>query len=231
MNFENSLVRFAGSLTFAVATAASLHVCSAQDSSLFQAPIVGGEETPMTMRQASWFPSEVPQPRVIQEHDIISVRVQEGAQYFSEGEAERRKSATYQAILLEWLTLNGLGSASPNPQTDGDPEISGRLNSQYRAESGVESQESLAFNLAAEVIGIRPNGNVVIEARRTIQNNDDVWEYYLSGECRQQDIGVGNLVLSKDVLNLMVKKTERGAVRDGYRRGWFQKGFDAMNPF
>jgi hypothetical protein len=29
----------------------------------------------------------------------------------------------------------------------------------------------------------------------------------------------------------MVKKTERGSVRDGYRRGWFQRGFDAMNPF
>jgi flagellar L-ring protein precursor FlgH len=206
-------------------------IAFAQDSSLFQNPLGASEGAQLTMRQATWFPSEVAQPRVIQEHDIISVRVQEGAQYFAEGEAERRKSATYQAILLEWLTLNGLGSASPNPQTNGDPEISGRLNSQYRAESGVESQESLAFNLAAEVIGIRPNGNIVIEARRMIQNNDDVWEYYLSGECRQQDIGVGNLVLSKDILNLVVKKTERGAVRDGYRRGWFQKGFDAINPF
>lgn len=231
MNRSTFLGRSVRLLAFAVATLASSNLASAQDSSLFQAPITGGAETPMTMRQASWFPSEVPQPRVIQEHDIISVRVQEGAQYLAEGASERRKSATYQAILLEWLTLNGLGSASPNPQTNGDPEISGRLNSQYRAESGVESQETLAFNLAAEVIGLRPNGNVVIEARRTIQNNDDVWEYYLSGECRQQDIGVGNLVLSKDVLNLMVKKTERGAVRDGYRRGWFQKGFDAVNPF
>lgn len=231
MNRPRSFASSAVGVVAAFATFSAATLASAQDSSLFQAPIAGGAETPMTMRQASWFPSEVPQPRVIQEHDIISVRVQEGAQYFSEGEAERRKSATYQAILLEWLTLNGLGSASPNPQTNGDPEISGRLNSQYRAESGVESQESLAFNLAAEVIGIRPNGNVVIEARRTIQNNDDVWDYYLSGECRQQDIGVGNLVLSKDILNLMVKKTERGNVRDGYRRGWFQKGFDAINPF
>lgn len=231
MNRKTSFVRLAGSLTFAIAAVASVQTSSAQDSSLFQAPIAGGAETPMTMRQASWFPSEVPQPRVIQEHDIVSVRVQEGAQYLAEGDTNRRKTATYQAILLEWLTLNGLGSSSPNPQTDGDPSIQGRLNSQYRANSAVETQESLAFNLAAEVVGIRPNGNIVIEARRTIQNNDDVWDYYLSGECRQQDIGVGNLVLSKDVLNLMVKKTERGAVRDGYRRGWFQKGFDVMNPF
>lgn len=231
MNRIPSIAVSARMLAFAVVTAASASLASAQDNSLFQTPLTGGAETPMTLRQASWFPSEVPQPRVIQEHDIISVRVQEGAQYFAEGETERRKSATYQAILLEWLTLNGLGSASPNPQENGDPTIQGRLNSQYRAESGVESQESLAFNLAAEVIGIRPNGNIVIEARRTVQNNDDVWDYYLSGECRQQDIGTGNLVLSKDVLNLMVKKTERGAVRDGYRRGWFQKGFDAMNPF
>ncbi|HEV7280798.1 MAG TPA: flagellar basal body L-ring protein FlgH [Pirellulaceae bacterium] len=231
MNLLSSLARYAGAAAFLVAPFSAATFASAQDSSLFQAPIANGAEKPMTMRQASWFPSEVPQPRVIQEHDIISVRVQEGAQYFSEGEAERRKSANYQAILLEWLTLNGLGSASPNPQQNGDPEISGRLNSQYRAESGVESQESLAFNLAAEVIGIRPNGNVVIEARRMIEVNDDVSEFYLSGECRQQDIGVGNLVLSKDILNLMVKKTERGGVRDGYRRGWLQKGFDAVNPF
>ena len=72
----------------------------------------------------------------------------------------------------------------------------------------------------------------MLEARKTISNNEEHWEYSLTGECRAQDIGPGNTLLSRNIADLRIDKRERGQVRDGYKRGWFAKWFDqVMDPF
>ena len=55
-----------------------------------------------------------------------------------------------------------------------------------------------------------PNGNLVLEAHRTIRNNHEYWLHSLSGICRREDIGPGNIVLSKDIANLQIEKQSSG---------------------
>ena len=95
----------------------------------------------------------------------------------------------------------------------------------------LETAELLKFQIAAEVVDIRPNGNLVIEAHQQIINNEEAWDYSLSGICRRQDIQPGNVVLSNNIYDLKVNKRERGMVRDSYRRGWFLRWFDEFHWF
>ena len=95
----------------------------------------------------------------------------------------------------------------------------------------LDTTESMKFDIAAEVTAILPNGNMVLEAHRTVRNNEEVWMHSLSGICRREDIGPGNLVLSRDILHLHVEKQELGQVRDMYKRGWFWRWFDTLQPF
>ena len=103
--------------------------------------------------------------------------------------------------------------------------------SYFEAPENLAATESLKFDIAAKVVDIRPNGNLVIEAHRQIVNNDEVWEQSLTGICRAADVNPGNVVLSKDIADLRIEKRERGHVRDGYRRGWFLRWFDLIHPF
>ncbi|QDU94308.1 flagellar basal body L-ring protein FlgH [Lignipirellula cremea] len=200
-------------------------------ASIFRQEPPAASQGPLTLDNSSWTttpPLPLPQIRI---HDIVSIRVQEGAQMYAEGEVENRKNAGYKASLLDWVKLAGFDSLKPAPQVDGNPTVAGTLNSLYRTEGGVETRESLIFNIAAHVVDIRPNGNLILEARREIHNNSEIWDYALTGECRPTDIGPGNLILSRDIADLRIEKQERGIVPDGYGRGWFTRWLDRYQPF
>ena len=76
-----------------------------------------------------------------------------------------------------------------------------------------------------------PNGTLVLEARRDIQNGDEHWIASLSGVCRREDIQPGNTILSKDIAELKIDKREAGHIPDAYKRGWLTRWMDAFNPF
>jgi flagellar L-ring protein FlgH len=241
-----------------ITTLLNLSSLSAQNSSLFTAPpsevmaavpgdryppsyvapatpesgtvIIPAPPTSPQLAAASWTYAPISSPRVLRVHDVISIRVDEVARMSAEGRATQRKNALYDVVLKEWLELDGFGVRKA-PQTAGDPEINGQMNQQYRATSDLQTRETLAFNIAAEIADIRPNGTIILEAHKAITINDNRWEISLSGMCQAKDISPDNLVLSKDIIDLKIDKRENGQARDGYRRGWFTEWFARLQPF
>lgn len=185
---------------------------------------------PVYLNEASWTYNPPPPLRVFNKQDIITIRVDEITRMMAEGSSESRKRTLYEAILTDWIRLQDL-RLRPDPQANGDPTVAGESNSNYRAESTVESRESMTFNIAATVVDIRPNGTLLLEARKAIRVNDNLWETSLTGICRAQDIAPDNVVLSKDLIDLEIRKQDRGHLRDGYKRGWFSRWFDRVQPF
>jgi flagellar L-ring protein precursor FlgH len=95
----------------------------------------------------------------------------------------------------------------------------------------LQTKASLQFVISAEVVDIRPNGNLVVEAHKKVQDNEDVWDQAISGVIRPQDVLPNNTVLSENVAELMINKREVGHVRDGYRRGWLTRLYDRFSIF
>ncbi|PHQ33204.1 flagellar basal body L-ring protein FlgH [Rhodopirellula bahusiensis] len=178
----------------------------------------------------SWTYQPAPPMRAFRVQDIVTIRVDEIARMMAEGDTEKRRVSLFQATLSEWIKL-GSGGLIPDPQEDGDPTVDAQTTANSRAEASVESRESMSFNIAARIVDIRPNGNLVVEARKQYRVNDNLWETSLSGICRAQDIGPDNVVLSRDLIDLEINKQDQGQLRDGYRRGWFQRAFDRLKPF
>jgi flagellar L-ring protein precursor FlgH len=184
-----------------------------------------------TLQAASWtLPPPTP-PRTLKIHDIVSIRVDELATSTAQGNVQSRKNGLYDAKLSDWLDWVSLDTIKPAPQTGGDPRVQGSVNETFRAQSNLQTREQMTLNVAAEIADIRPNGTIVLSARKTISDNDNIWKVSLSGICRAQDIGPDNVVLSRNIFELKIDKAEEGHVRDGYSRGWFTKWLARFKPF
>jgi flagellar L-ring protein FlgH len=179
----------------------------------------------------SWYEVPLPPPKEVKVNDIITIRVDTGARVSESAQLQRRRTSQYDAILNDWITLEGLRAIRPAPQSEGDQRVQGNLNQLNRVTGQLDTTESLKFEIAATVAAVLPNGNIVLEAHRTIENNNEQWLHSLSGVCRREDIGPNNVVLSKDIANLRVKKSELGQIRDSYKRGWLTKWWDQFSPF
>ena len=182
------------------------------------------------LNRVSWTHQPAPPIRTYNKKDIVTIRVDELTRLQAQGNSQVRKTTLYEAALTDWVKLSDF-RLRPDPQDNGEPTVGTESTNNYRAQSSVSSNESLAFNIAATVVDIRPNGLLVLEARKQIWVNDNLWETSLTGICRSQDIAPDNVVLSKDLIDLEIRKDDQGHLRDGYKRGWFQRWFDRVQPF
>ncbi len=203
----------------------------AQSGSIFDQELPTSEQPPISLDGGSWTYIAPVRARRISINDRVTIRVDELASTTQEGEVERRKTASYNAVLQDWIRLIGLKAIKPNVQADGDQTIAGQLQQLYRAEGDVATREALALNIACTVADIRPNGDLVIEGHKQIRVNDDFWEVSLTGICRHADVGPDNVVLSRNIVNMKLDKRERGHVRDAYKRGWLVRWLDEFHPF
>jgi flagellar L-ring protein precursor FlgH len=168
--------------------------------------------------------------RELQINDIVTVLVDYKSSMLSEGDANAKRTTSLNAVLSNWLKFDGK-NLTPAPFSNGNPQINGQLDSQFKTQSDMTLKDSLTFRIAAAVVDIRPNGNLVIEARREIQINDEVWMQSLTGVVRRQSIGADRTVRSDEVAELRIEKKEKGFIRDSYNRGWFTKWYDYWKPF
>jgi flagellar L-ring protein precursor FlgH len=210
---------------------ATTSAVNAQDGSLFLNPTQANHG--LTLENSSFMYQQLPpesRPRQLQKHDIITVVVDVRSRFLSEGDGQARKTQSLTAVLADWIKLDN-GHLKPAPQSDGDPTIAGTLNSQNRAQSDLELRDSLAFRMAAEIIDIQPNGNLVIEGHQTVRNNEEQWRISLTGVVRREAIQADRTVSSDAIYDFNVDKEEVGQVRDGYARGWFARWYDRYKPF
>jgi flagellar L-ring protein precursor FlgH len=173
-------------------------------------------------------PSQV---RTIGLHDIVTVRVDEAGTALMLGNATSRKTTSLDAVLSNWVKLTAIDTLKPATQSDGDPRVTGLSNEVYRGDSLIRTNESLTFNIATQVVDIKPNGLITLQGTKKITFNDNIMQVFLIGSCRSQDIDPNNTLLSRNLLDIEIKRADDGHVRDGYSRGWLTKLYAKFKPF
>lgn len=195
---------------------------------------VGGAPDPSRagLQAVSFFAVPEPEPRTLRKHDLVTIIVREESEFKSEGTTDLEKEAALEAKLEEWikLSLENLeiegGALGPNP-----PSIKMSGNRNFKGEATVDRSDSLILRVTAEVIDVKPNGTLVLQARQRIKTDDEEQIFILSGICRAEDVTPDNTVLSTQMFDKDVTKIHKGAVRETTKRGWLPKLLDALNPF
>ncbi len=211
----------------------AINDAAAQDSSLLLVQPGPPQPGTLTLENSSFMYRRLPpeaEQRELQLNDIIKVLVDYRSAMTTDGDANSKKTANFNAILADWIKFDGK-NLIPSPQSHGDPSINASLTSQYKTQADMEMRDTLTFTIAAKVVDIRPNGNLVIEARHDYEINGEHWRQCLTGEVRRQSIGPDRTVRSEDIAELHVTKQANGFIKDSYTRGWFTKWYDHWKAF
>lgn len=184
-----------------------------------------------TLASVSFLAVPEPQPKVVKKHDIITLIIREESEYSSEGTTDLKKQADLNAAIQQFIRINAANFAIENSIGGAAPTISMNGSRNFKGEATVDRTDSYTQRVGAEVIDVKPNGTLVLQAMKTIQTDEEEQSVILSGVCRAEDITADNTVLSTQLHDLTVRKTHKGAVRDTTKRGWVPRLLDVLNPF
>jgi flagellar L-ring protein FlgH len=201
--------------------------------SLMRATLAAAPDPSKTsLMSVSYFAVPVPEPRTMRKHDLVTIIIREESKLSSDGTTELKKSADLDARLQEFLKLNLKNFAlEGGAEGDNPPSIKLGGSRNFKGEGKVERDDSFIARITAEVIDVRPNGTVAVQARKLIKTDEEEQEFILTGILRSLDVTPDNTVLSTQIYNLELQKNHKGAVRDTSKRGFIPKIIDAINPF
>jgi flagellar L-ring protein FlgH len=184
---------------------------------------------PLLVRDFGWSYIDNPKPHEVKVHDIVTVLVSEAAQTNANSTYNRQRNGQYTAQLANWIRINSSGNLAPAAASS--PEINGQLQSLLQSTGTVVENEAMKYHIAATVVDVLPNGILVLEARKKIIDNKDLWEYSLTGKVRAQDIGPDNSARSENIADLQITKVQHGKLTDATQRAWFIRLYDWIGPF
>ncbi|HNQ24462.1 MAG TPA: flagellar basal body L-ring protein FlgH [Phycisphaerae bacterium] len=190
----------------------------------------GQPKTHPAYERYSWITARAPAPPTFKVHDLITVIIRENTKF--EAEADRKSDTKFdlKSELEAFFkpTNGGLGASN---FSRGHPNIDYKFQNKTDSKADASREDTFTTRLTAEVIDVKPNGLLVLEAQRTFQHGEDVSRITLTGTCRKEDVTADNTVLSTQLADLNILSQPAGPVHDGARRGWVSKVLDAVKPF
>ena len=177
----------------------------------------------------SWTAVPPPKPKTFKVGDLITVIVRERRTYEADSALETKRRFNVQSELEAFIKLTQ-GGAGASVFQRGKPNIDYKLNQRLKTEGDAEREDALTMRLTGNIIDVKPNGVLVLEARARIRHDDEISVMTLSGTCRKEDVTADNTILSTQLADKTIVVNNTGALRAASSRGWLLKIFDSLNP-
>ncbi len=142
-------------------------------------------------------------------HDLVTIAVSEQTLAQATGDVTSQR---------DYAGNSAITALGGHMSTGGvNPLFAASSSTSLKGKGASNSQSTLRTILAAEVVAILPNANMVVEARRAVKMNNESRTVILRGVVRPADISPGNVVNSSALANLEIELKGKGVVSDGTR--------------
>ncbi|RMF75569.1 MAG: flagellar basal body L-ring protein FlgH [Planctomycetota bacterium] len=180
---------------------------------------------------ASLIAVDAPEKRRIRVHDLVTIIIREDKRSQTDANLKSEKTWQIDAELRKWFRLDVQDRLVPQTFPNGTPGIGFDLDNAYEGKGKNDRKDSLTLRITAQVIDVKPNGVLELEAVKTIKVDEDVQVITLTGACRSDDISADNTILSTQIASASISVQHTGPARDAARRGWLMRAFDLLRPF
>jgi flagellar L-ring protein precursor FlgH len=159
----------------------------------------------------------------------VSVSVADTASLNNKTEATRDNSESTDAFTLVGLEqrlsrILPTGASAANLASFGS-------DSQVKGDGKVERKETVNITMAATIIQVLPNGNLVISGRQEVRVNGEIRELAVRGIIRPEDITSKNTISSEKIAEARIIYGGRGTLSDVQMPRYGQQIFDIIFPF
>lgn len=103
--------------------------------------------------------------------------------------------------------------------------------SQSNGAGNTSRSETINMTVAASVIGVTPNGNLMIRGKQEVRVNFELRELVVSGLVRPEDIARDNSIRHDQIAEARISYGGRGQLTDAQQARWGQQIYDALFPF
>ncbi len=101
----------------------------------------------------------------------------------------------------------------------------------HKSTATYDLEDKISFNMAAIVIQILPNGNMVVQGREEIRLVNELREIEIKGIVRREDISSNNTINSQKIAQLRISYSGRGDLSDVQSAPWGQQYINKLSPF
>lgn len=183
------------------------------------------------IEQASFIAIAAVPPRKFKVHDLISIIVRQQKKYEADSKLDTKKEWDINGKLKEWFRFYPDHKLGTDKLSNGQPGFDFEYQNELKSNGKAGREDTFITRIQAEVIDVKPNGNLVLEARTHQKHGEEQFTLTLTGVCRSEDITADNSVLSTQIAELELIEENKGAVNDATRRGWIPKLIDWVKPF
>jgi flagellar L-ring protein FlgH len=183
------------------------------------------------LKSMSVFAVPEQQPKMIKKHDLVTIIIREESEVSSQGTADLKRESDIDAGVDAFIKLNVKNVAIEPGITGTPPRVTANASRNFKGEATVDRSDSVIARITAEVVDVKPNGTLVVQARKKIKTDEEEQTLLCSGICRVEDITPDNTVLSTQLFDLEFTKINKGQVRNTTRTGLIAKLLDFVNPF
>lgn len=100
----------------------------------------------------------------------------------------------------------------------------------FEGKGATSSSNDFTGTITATVVGVLPNGHLVVAGEKQIGVNQHVDVLRFTGQVDPRSILPGNVIPSAQVANVRVEKRGRGAMADAQGTGWLARFFLSLWP-
>ena len=163
--------------------------------------------------------------------DILTVVVSIDDQAQLSNETKRSRANSNSADLKSLLGFETkLSKILPNA-VDNSSLVDTGSTSSNDGKGSIGRQEQIDLRVAATIVQVLPNGNLVVEGKQQVNVNFDMRELSISGVIRPQDISASNTITYDQIAEARINYGGRGTIADVQQPRYGDQLFDVLMPF
>jgi flagellar L-ring protein FlgH len=160
--------------------------------------------------------------------DIVTVLISEQASASKQANTDTKRSSSMSAGIPNLL---GLEKTPVKTWADLANLLSVSFDSKFSGAGSTSRADTLTATISTKVVDVLPNGNMLIEGRRSVKVNNEDQIIVLTGTVRSRDVSSDNTISSALVADARINYTGHGVVSDRQSPGWLMNIFDKVWPF
>jgi flagellar L-ring protein precursor FlgH len=167
--------------------------------------------------------------RAHQVGDILTVKVNINDTAQFQDQTQVTRTASQDNEITNFLGANRINN--PAKAVLPGSIITADSNSQSNANGSINRTDQLVTNVAAVVVQLLPNGNLVIQGKQEIRLNSEMRELLVAGVVRPEDIDSDNSIDLPKIAEARVAYGGKGTLSNIQQPPWGQQALDVLLPF